>query len=211
VLIWFGRQRDVHLTGLRRLPGFPLDYLEVIGGVPFVHAAGTGGRRGVPSLNLVQLYLNGPIAIFGGVTLWGFPKKLARMNAEAGHLEVRSPWRGEPLLRCEAEFSGPPGPAMRFPHSRAYAEILAQPLLQGAVGNLGPPLGSTFQWALDEATARPARVRLQLFERFLPSLSGRYATPAVDEAPLGALHVESRWRLSLPRMPPNLARAAPGG
>jgi len=199
VLLWFGRQREVHLTHLRHLPGFPIDYLEAIGGVPFVHPAGS--RRTEPCLNLVQLYLDAPLAILGGVTLWGFPKKPARMHEEAQRFEACSLLRREPLLRCETELTGPSGPATRLPHVRAFAEVLAQPLLQGAAGNMGPAVGSLFRWALAEAAVQPARVRLRLFDRFLPGLAGQYTVPSVEEAPLGALHLESHWRLSLPYLP----------
>jgi hypothetical protein len=202
VIVWFGRQRDVHLTHLRRLPGFPLDYLEVIAGVPFVRRATprAGGYAG-SFLHLCQLFLDGAMAVFGGATVWGFPKKMARMTSTEGRFEARSWVRREPLIRCEAEPRGAPGPLASLPHHGTLTALLAQPLIEGAVGNLGPPIGSTFAWQLDEATAHPARVRIHVAERFGPALAGDHEVAPLGEAPLGALHITSSWRLSLPHAP----------
>jgi hypothetical protein len=207
VLVWLGRQRDVRLTHLSALPGFPLDYLEVIAGVPFV--GDRAGRHG-PWLHLCQLFLDSAMAVFGGFTIWGFPKKMARMREAPGSFEVGSAIRGARVLRGEPEPLGEPAPLSSWPFAGALAALLAQPLVEGAMGNLGPAVvGSTFAWELDRATARPARLRLAMARAFVPSLTGEHDIGPMSQAALGAVHIASRWRLSLP-YPAALSRAGAG-
>ena len=199
VLVWLGRQRDVRLTHLSALPGFPLDYLEVIAGVPFVGGGdGRGEGRGA-WLHFCQLFLDSAMAVFGGFTLWGFPKKMARMRETSRSFEVRSAVRGAPILRSDSEARGEDAPLSSWPFAPSVGALLSQPLLEGAMGNLGPAVvGSTFAWELDRATARPAHASLALSRAFMPSLAGDHEVGPMSPEGLGALHITSRWRLSLP-------------
>lgn len=196
MLVWFGRQEGVHLTRLRALPGFPLDYSEVILGVPFVHREEASGG---PRLHLCQLFLDSAMAVIGGLSLWGFPKKMARMERDSRRFAARTAMTGARILECVTRPLGESAPLSSMRGAEEIGSLLAQPLIEATMAGFGPgKVGSTFTWDLDHAIASPARARLSLGEIFSPSIAGDHDVTPLDERGLGALQITSRWRLSLP-------------
>lgn len=201
VLLCFGRHREVELEGaLRHIPTFPLDYLEVIAAIPFVRPERRGPGKAVgPFMHLANLYLNDPMAIFGGVTIWGFPKKPARIDDADGRFRVRSPALGRPLFEGRTEAPATLAPALETPAFAAVAGILAQPLLQRVPAGL--LVASTFDWRLASAEVGPCRATVRIEDGLLGGLAGAHEAEPIDAGGLGALRIRNRWRLSLPYPP----------
>jgi len=213
VFFGFGKQENATLTYFRWLPFFPLNYLELLVGIPAVRRKSFGiCPYDEPYMYIARLYLNRFIPVLGGVLFWGFPKMLARMQRTPTHYAVETLKGGTPLISLDSTPTGPFIPALNNQSFAFLGGLLGQRLLQKSLEGHGPLLSATMTWRLANAELRPLDAKMTISESFLPGLpTGSFTSTGIDVNPLGAFELRTRWRLSLPYPPgsPSLP-GAPG-
>jgi len=213
VLFTFTESVGVHFTVTQlKLPSLQ-GYRGVVLQIPYVHRDDDSRLYIYP----VRLYLNQVIPLLAGWMGYSLPQRLVKIEASQTGYEIKS-LRNARLLSAQFEPVGDRASLAAFPHfQRGMAQLLAQPLLIKY-----PPfkkLPGTFFCAsltyhLDEpnpvqikpadhsverAQLQAVNVKIQLFhqftQKFLPHSAGNYTTTNLQESPLGAFRLWSRWSL----------------
>jgi uncharacterized protein with NAD-binding domain and iron-sulfur cluster len=164
IVLLLGTQRDV---GARFLP-LGLRYDETVLGVPNVQLARDDMPVTGPYVHMSRLWLDQLFPTVLGIAAYGYAKRLARMAVTPSRYSISGLRHGEPIL--DATLSTEEG-------NRALEEgglpddvraIFEQPLISQSP--LGPWLTSFYDFNLEEAEIRPARVTLRLGAPVLPGL-----------------------------------------
>jgi hypothetical protein len=199
VLFTFTEAVGVHFTVTQlKLPSLQ-GYQGVVLQIPYVHRADDSRLYIYP----VRLYLNQVIPLVAGWMGYSLPQRLVKVETSPTGYEIKS-LRNIRLLSSQFEPVGERASLSAFPHfQRGMAQLLAQPLLIKY-----PPFkklpGAFFCTSLTYHLDEPAQlqainVNIQLFhqftQKFLPHSAGNYTTTNLQESPLGAFRLWSRWSL----------------
>jgi hypothetical protein len=167
-----------------------IGYHEVGVAVPFVrHRRDAGLHTYIP-----RMYSSFFPAVWNGNTHYGFGKELGHMERDGGGIVVHG-GDGRPRLRLEVEATGGwvAGRDCLLPNFAAMRAIFALPVIGRQAD--GRYVRSRFHWSFEEASVRPARVKLAIEASLGPGLDPR-SCPTV---PGGAFDVRAMvWRLSWP-------------
>jgi hypothetical protein len=197
VVLMLGRHTHVRPSVL---PVRGASYFELLTAVPFVT------REGVPSplVYMPRLYLNSWLFVVLG-WLYGYPKRRARIRADAKDYAVRTLLGGSPLVHGRFEPRGPAGPLSDYPWFERVRPVFEQPF----VGKIpfGPFLCSIMRFDLARAVLTPVDAVLRIERPFLRGLlTGEHRLGGIDQGWRGAFHIEMPWTLSLPMFCGRMAR-----
>jgi hypothetical protein len=192
-----------HLEWLRAkkappcMPPLRMRYLEVITVIPFVEWVKPKDTCPGPFLFAPRLYLDHPVATFGG-WLVGYAKEMARMQSNEAQFRVRRLCQNVLLFTGRARAHGEPAPPAAFPNFQRLRPVFQLPV----IGRLktGAFLRTDFAFQLGKAQMRAAPAEVRLTGDFFPEgLDPQtHAVPGIDAHPLGAFSIEVPWRLRDP-------------
>ncbi|NJP08917.1 MAG: acetoacetate decarboxylase family protein [Leptolyngbyaceae cyanobacterium RU_5_1] len=201
IMFAFGLQQNVHLNDFRFV--FNLNYLEHVTSIPFVRPIGEQKQN---FLYMPKLFLNEFLPVFGGDTIWGFHKELADVEFKDERFSVKTELSHKLQLSLTFKVTGDYASPATFPNFAAVEAMLTQPfvldetlIMKLCLGCQIPYVAANFNWYLDEATLRPIQAELAIINAYVRGLQpGKYATPGIDQVPLGAFQLQNHWDLSMP-------------
>jgi hypothetical protein len=197
VLFTFGRQSNVR-PNFVPVPG--LFYEELIIAIPYVQWRDDRYAYRGPYVYPPRLYLDHLLPTLLG---WipGYPKRLARIQAEEHTFRVSDLFRDQEVIRSRFSSKGEPRPMGDFPLFSATAAMLGQPIL-GRAFLVGPFVGTFLNFELERALIQPVECEMWIdrpFPRNLPA--GSLRTPGIDEIPMGAFRFIVPWNVGPPFLP----------
>jgi Acetoacetate decarboxylase (ADC) len=208
VILFFHDLFRAHMSVPALTPS--LTYHEHSMGIPYSYLSRhsiTPGHPG-PYYFMPRLFLDNPIATFGGLLGWGFTKKIASIQVTADRFTI-SDSTGQVLtsMSWRTKNGGGFRPVSAWPYFEPIRQMLDQPLIAQVPAGMGPFFAlSDFDKDWDVATLRPLETSLDVDVEYVAGYpGGRYPSsdwsPGIDESVLGSYELRSPWRLSLPYPP----------
>jgi Acetoacetate decarboxylase (ADC) len=185
-----------------------LTYHEHTMGVPFAYVTrgGITAHSPGPYYFMPLLFLDSFLAVLGGVSIWGFAKRLASFQVTADRYTFSSTG-GQRYASLTWKATGVHRPVRDYDQFEPIRQLLNQPLISMLPGSLGPFFTiSDFEKQWDAATIQPLATALEIDLEYVTGFpGGRYpargTSPGIDETVLGSYELLTPWRLSLPYPP----------
>ena len=196
VIIFLGRQTDVRPN---ILPVLGMGYSEVVFAVPHVFAPDPAQAYQGPFAFMPRLWLDDLPPVLLGLFLYGYAKRLARIEAGGpGGYRVQSLEDGALLASAQLAASGPARSPAAFPAWPRIAALLHQPLI--AEPRPGLEIGSVLNFRThDVHTIEPLSGSVALSADAVPGFpGGTFHFAGLDGGAPVAFRMESNWRITPP-------------
>lgn len=170
-----------------------LQYNEFIVMLPYVEFANPHYNSKAPYCFLPVLYLDNPLAVWGGRIFWFFNKEMADFTVQPGDFKV-SQTGNESLLSGSTGIMKFKTPEKSLPNFEDIKPILQLPVVES--GGFGVFVSSIYKILLEEAKVFPAAQKfINTSCKYLPHKQ-TIDSPSIEENPLGAFYINYQWELS---------------
>jgi hypothetical protein len=194
VIILFGDETNVRVPWLPFIA--PFQYGETILVVPWVvHASSPRAVMANPS----RLWVNHFAAWLGG-RIFGFPKRLARIEESASSYSVRSLFAGQPIFSPKYGVPGLPGKPSSFANYAPIEPIFKQLLLL-RLFCIFPLISIDMHWEMAEATMQALAMDVEVYRGADPGIApGSYRVESIDQQAIGGFRLTVNWRMAWPKL-----------
>jgi hypothetical protein len=207
VILLFNDLFRAHMNIPSLLPS--LTYHEHTIGIPYSYVTRGPVMRSSPGpyYYMPLLYLDNLTAILGGVSIWGFAKRLARFEAAEGRYTIQSNSNERRETELTYRATGALAPVSEFENFDPIRRMHDQPLISAVPLGMGPFfVASDFVKDWTATTMRPLETSVEVdLEYVLGYPPGRYpargTSPGIDESVLGSYEFRAPWRLGMPYPP----------
>jgi len=190
VFYTLGYQQDVRPIRGR----FPLDYLEVIVGIPCVRLKSPGNLYPGPFIYMPSLYLNHMYPILLGRAI-GYPKHWTRVTTTFNTIDVRGILSNQLILNAAFTQIGEVGSMKTYPDVSKVIGRLQQPLISDL---LGFHIYTFLDWRFEFSRMQPVETSLTTAVNVPTLPRGTYTWKGVESADRWACRIFVPWDIVFP-------------